>query len=150
MPTLADSLVSSSARPLAIRMRPDLQVNQQRYQGRHYWIVKDPVGLNYFRFQEEEFAILNWLDGKTSLDESAHRFEKQFAPQKITLEELGRLIGMLHQSALVIAGVPGQGKQLLKRRWDRKKKEILGRFANVLAMRFKGIDPERIFNWLYP
>ena len=69
MPTLADSLVSSSARPLAIRMRPDLQVTQQRYQGRHYWIVKDPVGLNYFRFQEEEFAILNWLDGKTSLDE---------------------------------------------------------------------------------
>jgi putative peptide zinc metalloprotease protein len=150
MPTLADSLISSSARPLAIRMRPDLQVNQQRYQGRHYWIVKDPVGLNYFRFQEEEFAILNWLDGKTSLDELRTRFEKQFAPQKIALEELGRLIGMLHQSALVIAGVPGQGKQLLKRRWDRKKKEILGALANVLALRFKGIDPERIFNRIYP
>ena len=128
MPTLADSLVSSSARPLAIRKRPDLQVNQQRYQGRHYWIVKDPVGLNYFRFQEEEFAILNWLDGKTSLDDLRTRFEKQFAPQKIALDELGRLIGMLHQSALVIASVPGQGKQLLKRRWDRKKKEILGRY----------------------
>ena len=64
MPTLADSLVSSSARPLAIRKRPDLEVTKQRYQGRQFWIVKDPVGLNYFRFQEEEFAILNWLDGQ--------------------------------------------------------------------------------------
>ncbi len=124
MPSLADSLVSSSARPLAIRMRPDLQVTKQRYQGRQYWIVKDPVGLNYFRFQEEEFALLNWLDGKTSLDDLRERFEKDFAPQKITLEELGRLIGMLHQSALVIANVPGQGKQLMKLRWERKKREF--------------------------
>lgn len=150
MPTLADSLVSSSARPLAIRKRPDLQVTKQRYQGRHYWIVKDPVGLNYFRFQEEEFALLNWLDGRTSLDDLRDRFEKEFAPQKITLEELGRLIGMLHQSALVIANVPGQGKQLLKLRWERKKREFWGALSNVLAIRFKGIDPERFFNWLHP
>jgi putative peptide zinc metalloprotease protein len=150
MPTLADSLVSSSARPLAIRKRPDLQVTKQRYQGRHYWIVKDPVGLNYFRFQEEEFALLNWLDGRTSLDDLRERFEKDFAPQKITLEELGRLIGMLHQSALVIASVPGQGKQLLKLRWERKKREFWGAVSNVLAIRFKGFDPERFFNWLQP
>src|SRR5215831_11102024 len=150
MPTLADSLVSSSARSLAIRKRPDLQVTKQRYQGRHYWIVKDPVGLNYFRFQEEEFALLNWLDGRTSLDDLRERFEKEFAPQKITLEELGRLIGMLHQSALVIASVPGQGKQLLKLRWERKKREFWGALSNVLAIRFKGLDPENLFNWLQP
>ncbi len=150
MLTLADSLVSSSARPLAIRMRPDLVVTKQRYQGRPFWIIKDPVGLNYFRFQEEEFSLLNWLDGETSLDELRERFEREFAPQKITLEELGRLIGMLHQSGLVIAGVAGQGKQLLKRRWERKKKELMATFSNVLAIRFKGIDPERLLNWLYP
>src|SRR5262245_28077203 len=135
MLTLADSLVSSSARPLAILMRPDLVVTKQRYQGRPFWIIKDPVGLNYFRFQEEEFSLLNWLDGETSLDELRNRFEQQFAPQKITLEELGRLIGMLHQSGLVIAGVAGQGKQLLKRRWERKKKELMASLSNVLAIR---------------
>jgi putative peptide zinc metalloprotease protein len=150
MATLADSLVSSSARPLTVRVRPDLDYTKQRYQGRQYWIIKDPVGLNYFRFQEEEFALLNWLDGKSSLDDLRSRFEKQFAPQKITLEELGRLIGMLHQSGLVIAAVPGQGKQLLKRRGERKKKEILGALSNILAIRFKGIDPERILTWLEP
>lgn len=150
MPTLADSLVSSAARPLAIRMRPDLNVTKQRYQGREFWIVKDPVGLHYYRFQEEEFCILNWLDGRTSLDDLRRRFEKQFAPQKIALEELGRLIGMLHQSGLVIAGVPGQGRQLLKRRGERARKELVSKLSNVLAIRFKGIDPERILNWLDP
>ena len=76
--------------------------------------------MNYFRFQEEEFNILQWLDGHTSLDEIKRRFERQFAPQKIGLDELGRLIGTLHRSNLVIADLPGQGPQLLKRRSEKR------------------------------
>ena len=75
MPTLHDSLVSSSARKLPMRMRPDLTATQQRYQGRLYWVVKEPVGLQYYRFQEEEYAILQMLDGQSSLDEIKERFE---------------------------------------------------------------------------
>ena len=52
MATLSDSLVSSSARRLPIRVRPDLSAKKQRYLGKTYWIVKDPVGLKYYRFQE--------------------------------------------------------------------------------------------------
>jgi len=150
MATLADSLSSSTARALPVKRRPDLVTERTRYQGTLYWVVKDPLALAYFRFQEEEFAILNMLDGRTSLDEMKRRFEKEFAPQKITLEELGRLVGMLHRSHLVIADMPGQGTQLVKRRRERVKREIWGKLANVLAIRFKGIDPERILTWLLP
>ena len=82
MITLADSLVSASSRPLNTRCRPDLTFRKQRYHGNPYWIVKEPVGLNYFRFQEEEFAILKMLDGKTSLDEIKQRYESLFPPGK--------------------------------------------------------------------
>jgi putative peptide zinc metalloprotease protein len=150
MVTLRDSLLSSSARSLSIRQRPDLIARRHHYLGRTYWIVKDPVGLNYFRFQEEEYALLNWLDGNVSLDEIKDRFEEEFPPQKITLEELQQFLGMLHRSGLVITGVGGQGKELLKRRRERRRKEFLGALANILCIRFKGIDPERILTWLYP
>ncbi len=150
MATLADSLVSSSARTLPIRKRPDLTGKRQRYQGRSYWVVKDPVGLHYFRFQDEEYAILQMLDGETSLDEIKDRFEAEFPPQKITLEELQQFLGMLHRSGLVIAGVPGQGRQLRKRRDERRRQEWLAALTNVLCVRFKGFDPERFLNWLYP
>ena len=150
MVTLHDSLLSSSARPLSIRRRPDLIARRQHYLGRSYWVVKDPVGLNYYRFQEEEYALLNWLDGHISLDEIKDRFEEEFPPQKITLDEIQQFLGMLHRSGLVIAAVGGQGKQLLKRRRERRRKEFLGALANVLCIRFKGFDPERFLNWLYP
>ena len=150
MVTLHDSLLSSSARPLSIRRRPDLIARRHHYLGRSYWIVKDPVGLNYYRFQEEEYALLNWLDGAVSLDELKDRFEEEYPPQKITLEELQQFLGMLHRSGLVIAAVGGQGKQLLKRRGERRRKELIGALSNVLCIRFKGFDPERFLNWLYP
>jgi len=131
-------------------MRPDMTAHQQRYQGRIYWVLKDPIGLNYFRFQEEEFALLKMLDGRASLDDLKRNFEELFAPQQISVDELGQFVGMLHRSNLVIADMPGQGRQLLKRRGERKRQEWLAALSNVLAVRFKGIDPERILNWLYP
>jgi putative peptide zinc metalloprotease protein len=150
MVNLSDSLLSSASRRLKIRKRPDLLARRQRYQGRAYWIVKDPVGMHYFRFQEEEYAILQMLDGDTSLDEIKERFENDFPPQKITLEELEQFLGMLHRSGLILASVQGQGTELLKRRSERRKKELLGALSNILCIRFKGIDPERALNWLYP
>lgn len=150
MATLSDSLVSSSARRLFLRKRPDLVAQRQRYEGETYWVIKDPVGLNYFRFREEEFFLLNQLDGTASLDEIKERFEAEFPPQKITLEELQQFLGMLHRSGLVVADVPEQGYHLLRRRRERRKRELIQAFSNILAVRFKGIDPERILNALYP
>ena len=68
MVTLADSLVSSTSRAIRLRMRPDLSVKRQQYQGTSYWVVKEPIGLNYYRFHDEEYAILNMMDGQTSME----------------------------------------------------------------------------------
>ena len=75
MATLAESLISSTSRPLTLRMRPDLNARRHRYHGRTFWVVKEPVGLNYFRFHDEEFAILCMLDGRSSLDDIKDEFE---------------------------------------------------------------------------
>ncbi len=149
MATLADSLKSSAGRALTLRKRPDLSVSQQRYQGRLYWVVKEPVGLRYYRFQEEEFAILQMLDGTISFDEIRMQFQKRFAPQKITLGDLQQFVGMLHRNGLVVSTAPGQGVQLKRRRDERRRKEFLAKLSNVLAIRFKGVDPDRFLTWLY-
>ncbi len=150
MVSLADSLVASSSRPLALKMRADLTAHRQRYQGQTYWVVKEPIGLKYFRFQEEEFAVLNMLKEGASLEDIKTQFEKEFAPHKITYQDLQQFIGTLHRSGLVISDAPGQGKQLRKRRDERVRKEFLAKLSNVLAIRFKGIDPDKILNWTFP
>jgi putative peptide zinc metalloprotease protein len=129
-------------------VRPDLAARKQRYQGRVYWVVKDPVGLQYFRFEEEEFAILQMLDGVASLDQIAEQFEAMFPPQTIRTEELQQFIGMLHRSGLVITGAGGQGEQLKKLRDEKVNKQRLAAMSNILAVRFKGIDPDKILDFI--
>ncbi len=150
MTTLAESLVSSSSRALTVRRRPDLTASRHHYQGQGYWVMKEPVGLQYFRFHDEEYFILNMLDGHVSLQQIKDGFEQRFAPQKITFGDLQQFIGMLHRSGLVISNSPGQGKSLRERGRTKKNKELLGKMSNVFAIRFRGIDPERVLNRMLP
>lgn len=146
----SDGPQTSSSRPLALRMRPDLEATRARYQGVRYWLVKDPVGLRYFRFQDEEFSLLKLLDGHRSLDEIREEFEASYRPQQISAEELQRFVGHLHAGGLVISNNPGQGIQLLKRTQTMQKKKRVALFANILFVKLPGFDPERILQWLYP
>ena len=139
---------SGNARALQLRMRPDLRIEHQTYLGRHYWVVKDPLALKYYRFEEEEFALLEMLDGQSSLEEIQARFEERFSPQKITLQELHQLVGMLHRSALVVSDAEGQGAQLLKRHVEQARRQRISSLTNILCIRFKGIDPDRFLGWL--
>ena len=150
MASLADSLVSSADRILSVYARTDLSARRANYLGRAYWIVKDPVGLKYYRFQDEEYFILKNLDGTKSLETIKELFEAEFPPQKITLEEIQSFVGQLHQSSLIVAGVPDQGHELLKRRKKRRRQEVIGACSNILAIRFKGVDPNRFFDALLP
>lgn len=150
MASLADSLVSSAERVLSIYARSDLEAKRATYLGRSYWIVKDPIGLKYYRFQDEEYFILKQLDGTKSLDAIKEAFEARFPPQKITLEEIQSFVGQLHQCSLIVVGVPDQGHELLKRRKKRRRKEVLAQCSNILAIRFKGVDPNRFFDRLLP
>lgn len=142
--TSPDLLSASSDRPLAVRMRPDLEVQVQTYQGRGFRIVKDPLSLTYFRFEEPEFAVLEMLDGRTSPQQIRERFERRFAPLRLSLRELNQLLGMLHRSGLLVADAASQGQQLAQRASQRRRQLRFAQLANILAIRFRGVDPDRL------
>jgi len=145
-----DKTDSATARRVALRMRPDLSMHRQRFGRAGYWVVKDPVALTYFHLRDEEHAILEMLDGRTSLDEIKRRFEEVFAPLQIGFEQLQAFLGRLHQSGLVLAEASGQGRELLLRHGRRRHRALFQSASNLLAIRFRGIDPEPFLSWLYP
>ena len=124
MSTPKSSLVSSSSRAIGLKQRSDLIYTRHRYQGREYNVVKDPLNLKYFRFEDEEFELFKMLDGTQSADEIKRTFESRFAPQKISLPELQQFIGMLFSNSLLISNAPGQGVQLNKRGFENKKRTV--------------------------
>ena len=137
-------------RPVPWKMRGDLQASKQMYQGKEYWVLKDPLALAYFRFAEEEYALLKLLDGRRTLGEIQQAFEKSYLSQQVTLDELKLFIANLEQQGLLTGGPPGQGKKLYERGQAKQTQAKLGAAFNPLAVRFPGIDPERFLQAAYP
>lgn len=138
--------MSEVHRPLPIRKRTDLIAERLRFGVETSWIVKDPLALRFFRFQEEEYAVLALLDGRRTLAEIRDAFEAEFAPQRIQAENISRFIAQLHRQGLVISDLADQGARLLERRTEQRSRERKQRWSNPLAVRFRGIDPQRILN----
>lgn len=146
--SLQELYASSTSRALGLRMRSDLEMVQQVWQGRSCWVIKDPLALKYYRFEEEEYSLLSWLDGKTSLSELQSQFEEQFAPQRLSIQALQHLLTMLHRSNLLVSLAPGQGESLRERQQQRSKQKFWASASNPLALRFRGIDPDVLLTFL--
>ena len=150
MAPTSDKPDSAAARRVALRARPDLSIRPQQVGQRRYWVVKDPVALTYFHLREEEHAILQMLNGRTSIAEIKRRFELAFAPLQLSIERLHAFLGRLHGCGLLLSEAPGQGSQLLMRRGRRRRQALIRSLTGILAIRFRGIDPEPVLRWLYP
>jgi len=141
--------VSVAERPLALRKRPDLIARACHVGPRRLWRVKDPVALEYFEFSDQEFTILDMLDGSATLAGIQRRFEDVYSPSQLSLRHLQGYLQSLHESGLVLATAPGQGARLLERRRDRTRREMTSRLFNLLAFRLRGIDPQPLLDWLH-
>lgn len=150
-PTLHPALpTGQSAEHLTPKLRPDLVVQPQFYEGMTHYVVKDPIGLKYFRFKVEEYFLLEQLDGKRNLQDVKRAFERKYRPQTITIEDLTRFVSQLHEAGIVLIETPEQGKVLVERRRKNRWKRVWQFIANILYIKIPIIDPERLLTAMYP
>src|SRR5436853_5467842 len=115
-----------------IRLRGDLGINPQKYEGRTYYIVKDPVSLRYYRFKEQEHFLIRLMDGTRTLDDAQKEFETRFRPERLPLEDLEGFAQQLLTVGLAHNESPQAGKQLFDRRKKRKRTEWIAALTNIL------------------
>src|SRR5207248_11044138 len=84
-----------------LRVRSDLGITPQKYEGRTCYVVKDPVALRYYRFNDQEFFVVQHFDGQHTLEETQKEFEKKFRPHRLTLEDLEHFAQQLLTAGLV-------------------------------------------------
>lgn len=133
-----------------IRVRTDLSTSSTRYEGRTFYVIKDPVSLRYYRFKEQENFLLGLMDGTHTLDDAQKKFEERFRPERLTLEDLETFAQQLLTSGLVHNESPMSGKQLYERRFKRLRREWMMAYTNILYLKVPLIDPDRILNKMLP
>ena len=146
----ASNLVSSTRRPIPLIRRNDLRVKRIEYQGVGSYVVKDPVGLKYHRLQAEQYAVLELLDGKRSLEAIRDVLEHEFPTLTFTPVDVQHLISDLHQKGLAYSDRPGQGESLVQQHRKQRRQNMWRTLRNVLYIRLPGWDPETTLKFLYP
>ncbi len=139
-----------AAEHLQVKLRADLIVQPQFYEGMTHYVIKDPLALKYFRFKQEEYFLLQQLDGTHNLQDVKRAFERKYRPQTITIEDLMRFVAQLHEASLIHVDTTEQAKVLMKRRRKNFWKKFGQFFANILYIKIPLIDPERLLNAMYP
>lgn len=135
-------LVSATDRILALRLRPDLVSAPVEMAGATNWVVKDPLTLEHFHFSPEEHALMEMLRRPTSLAAMAREFARQFPPRTINESEIWSFLSRLHEAGLVTSDAPGQGDELLRRRQRDRVRSWSLAWAQLTAIRFRGINPD--------
>lgn len=141
---------SSSERPVRMRLRADLKMHRQKYNGQTYWVVKDPVAMRYFRFKPIEFEIVRRLDGSTSLADLKEAIHVHSPDIEVSLSEILQLLGDLHRKGLTVSDAPGQGEVLWQRNSETQWSRFRQQLTNPFYIRLPAFDPQRFLNAVYP
>src|SRR5437867_124970 len=79
------------------KLRADLKISEQTFEGRTYFVVKDPITLQYYRMERQEYFIATHLDGEQTVGQLREVFDKQFPDAPTSDESIVRFVNLLGQ-----------------------------------------------------
>lgn len=144
------SRATSADAIIPYRMRRDLIAQATRGGGDAGWTLKDPLSLTYFRLREAEYAVFSRLDGRKTYGDVLEALRRSFPAETWSLENLKAFIGSLVQSGLLTSLLPGQGRVMSLRHEQARRRGRWGLLTNLLAFRWRGIDPEPLLRGVAP
>jgi putative peptide zinc metalloprotease protein len=127
-----------------LRLRRDLAIAPVVLDGQQVHVVKDPISLRYWHFREPDYFLLQQLDGQATLEEARERFETEFRPERLSLEEVESFARHLLTSGIAESDSAEAGEMLLEQRRKYYRDKRLNRLTNVLNIQFPVFDPDRL------
>lgn len=116
-------------------LRGDLQASRQRFRGRPWYVVHDPVTAKNHRLAPAAWYLLSRLDGRHTLDQVWQRCVAELGDQAPGQAEVVELLGRLHAADLVRSDQAGDVAQLVQRRQRQHKPLWLRNLASPLSLR---------------
>jgi putative peptide zinc metalloprotease protein len=125
-----------------------LLISPQLFYGQLCFVIKDPVTLRYYRMQPVEHFLITQLDGHRTARDLLAILQQQFPEGMLTVQEVLRFVGMLHESHLLVGEGLGHAEWLTKRRSAAKRRRFLELAQNFLFIKLPMFHPDRVLNHL--
>ena len=125
------------------RVRPELKVYQQVYNGQPYWVYKDPMSLRYYRFNTEEHFIIEQLANDITLGELIEKHQKHFNGQNIKSGEIAEFIRSLLAKNILVFNHPDRDQLLYESAKKLRNKKMISKLMGFLFLKIPVYDPDK-------
>jgi len=134
-------------------LRADLIIIKQFYEGRTFYVVKDPISLQYFRLTAEDYFLATLFDGRRTMAQVRAAYVERFPHLRLDYsdEEIDERVSRFANDLGLLQFLSVQGSRL-KPRYDamkKTKKQSKGGFYklvnSVFFARFSVFDPDKLF-----
>src|SRR5580658_4243572 len=104
-------------------LRSDLIVIKQFYEGRTFYVVKDPISLQYFRLTAEDYFLATLFDGARTLRQVRDAYVERFPHLRLDFseEEIDERVSRFAADLGLLQFLSVQGSRL-KPRYEAMKK----------------------------
>jgi putative peptide zinc metalloprotease protein len=132
-------------------LRSDLVVKKQTiaHQKSYIAIIKDPVKKKYFRFEEEEYFVLNLLDGVNTADDIVQLYNRQFY-DNLTGDDIEEFIASIRENDLLEKDFSELNTFLYEQLKEQRKSKIRQAKGSMLYFRVPLVDPNIFFSKVMP
>ena len=133
-------------------LREDLLVTKHKFESRTYYVIKDPVSLQYFRLTAEDYFLATLFDGKRTFAQVRQTYLEHIPHLRLeySVEEINERILRFANDLALLQFLSIQGTRL-KQRFDaiKARKKSKGSFYNAVNQlffaRFSIFDPDKLF-----
>ena len=136
------------------KLRKDVQIVAQTFRGKRFYVLQDPISLQYFRIGETGRSIVMQFDGEKLLGDIHTDLKVELVEDAPGFDELARFVFSLRNANLLVADADSE--QFLKRVEKKKRQRVLSTATNFLFIRIPLLDPDRFLtkthryvSWLF-
>ncbi|HVX86644.1 MAG TPA: efflux RND transporter periplasmic adaptor subunit [Phycisphaerae bacterium] len=129
-------------------LRADMVISPQLFYGQLCFVMKDPVTLRYFRLQPVEHFLLTQFNGERTARDLLGLIQQQFPESSLTVQDVLRFVGMLHESHLLVGEGLGHAEWLTKRRSAARRQRWMELAQNFLFFKVPIFHPDRLLTFL--
>jgi putative peptide zinc metalloprotease protein len=133
-------------RVLKPRMRPDTDIVAQKFGGKDYYVLQDPVTLQFYRVAGPEREIIEQFDGETTLGEIHERLRGRYGASAPSFRDLAGFVFMLRHANLATCEGSEDMRWAVERAGKKRRRQVQQKLTNFMYLTIPLVDPERFLS----
>ena len=135
---------------LTPRLRSHVEIHRRQFRGDIWYVLEDSASNRFHRFSPAAYAVIAQMDGRRRMRDIWKAAARKLGRDLPTQDEVIQLLSQLHQADALDSGTPPDIGELAERARTHRRRELMQRVQNPMAIRIPLLDPDRFLDATYP